>query len=105
MTFFALRVLPRAARARPALIGALAVGTAAVWGLGSFKPPAGALFAIAQTNLYVPRYRGARLSSSSCPRRSRCSWFGTAEIGTPRARVAGRTCRSDHGQAAPFREA
>jgi hypothetical protein len=49
--FFALSALPRAARALPPLIGALAVGAAAVWWLGSFKPPAGALFAIAQTSL------------------------------------------------------
>ncbi|TMH87190.1 MAG: hypothetical protein E6H47_09220 [Betaproteobacteria bacterium] len=38
------------------MIGALAVGAAAAWGLGSFKPSAGALFAIAHANPYVPEF-------------------------------------------------
>jgi benzoate membrane transport protein len=59
--FFALSALPRAARAIPPLIGALAVGAVAVWLLGSFRPPAGALFAIAQPNLYLPQFSWAAM--------------------------------------------
>ena len=59
--FFALSAAPRLARAVPPLIGALAVGAAAVWLLGSFKPPAGALFAFAQPNLYVPQFSWAAM--------------------------------------------
>jgi benzoate membrane transport protein len=59
--FFALSAAPRLARSFPPLIGALAVGAAAVWWLGSFKPPAGALFAFAQPNLYVPRFSWAAM--------------------------------------------
>jgi benzoate membrane transport protein len=40
----------------PPLIAALIAGAAAVWWLGSFKPPAGALFALAAPNLYVPQF-------------------------------------------------
>lgn len=40
----------------PPLIGALAAGALAVWWLGSFKPPAGALFGFAAPNLYVPQF-------------------------------------------------
>jgi benzoate membrane transport protein len=39
----------------PPLIGALLVGAVAVWALGSFTPPAGALFAIASPNFYAPQ--------------------------------------------------
>jgi benzoate membrane transport protein len=46
----------RFSRAIPPLIGALAVGAAAVWMLGAFKPPQGALFAFASPNLYVPKF-------------------------------------------------
>jgi benzoate membrane transport protein len=59
--FFAIAAVPRLARAVPPLIGALAVGALAVWWLGSFKPPAGALFAIAQPNLYVPEFSWAAM--------------------------------------------
>jgi benzoate membrane transport protein len=59
--FFALSALPRAARAIPPLIGALAVGAVAVWLLGSFRSPAGALFAIAQPNLYLPQFSWAAM--------------------------------------------
>jgi benzoate membrane transport protein len=59
--FFALSVLPRLARAIPPLIGALVVGAIAVWLLGSFEPPAGALFAVARPNLYVPQLSWAAL--------------------------------------------
>jgi benzoate membrane transport protein len=40
----------------PPLIGALVVGAVAIWVLGSFKPPAGALFAIAAPNFYAPQF-------------------------------------------------
>jgi benzoate membrane transport protein len=59
--FFVIAAVPRLARAVPPLIGALAVGALAVWWLGSFKPPAGALFAIAQPNLYVPEFSWAAM--------------------------------------------
>jgi len=54
--FFVLSAFPRAGRAMPPLIGALIAGGVAIWWLGSFKPPAGALFAIASPNLYVPQF-------------------------------------------------
>jgi benzoate membrane transport protein len=54
--FFIVSAVPRMARVIPALIAALVLGALAVWWLGSFKPPAGALFAIAQPNLYVPQF-------------------------------------------------
>jgi benzoate membrane transport protein len=56
VVFFTLAALPRFARLLPPLIGALIVGAAAIWFLGSFTPPAGALFAMAQPNLYVPQF-------------------------------------------------
>ena len=59
--FVALTALPKFARAAPPLIGALAVGAIAVWLQGSFKPPAGALFGIAQPNLYVPQFSWAAM--------------------------------------------
>lgn len=54
--FFVLAALPRLARLLPPLIGALIVGAAALWWLGGFTPPAGALFAFAEPNLYVPQF-------------------------------------------------
>ncbi len=59
--FIALTALPRLARALPPLVGALAVGALAVWLLGGFKPPAGALFAVAQPNLYLPQWSWAAM--------------------------------------------
>jgi benzoate membrane transport protein len=59
--FFVLTALPRLARALPPLIGALVVGAAALWLLGGFKPPPGALFAIAQPNLYIPQFSWAAM--------------------------------------------
>jgi benzoate membrane transport protein len=59
--FIALTALPRLARALPPLIGALAVGAVAVWLLGGFKPPAGALFAVAQPNVYLPQWSWAAM--------------------------------------------
>jgi benzoate membrane transport protein len=40
----------------PPLIAALVAGAAAIWILGSFKPPAGALFALASPNFYAPQF-------------------------------------------------
>lgn len=45
----------------PPLIAALVTGALAVWVLGAFKPPAGALFAFAAPNLYVPRFSWAAM--------------------------------------------
>jgi len=60
-TFFALAAVPRLARLLPPLIAALIVGAIAIWALGSFTPPAGALFAVAQPNLYVPEFSAAAM--------------------------------------------
>jgi benzoate membrane transport protein len=54
--FFALTATPRFARVLPPLIGALAAGALAVWALGAFRPPAGALFALAAPTLYAPEF-------------------------------------------------
>ena len=54
--FIALTAAPRISRAIPPLIGALAVGAVAIGLLGGFKPPAGAIFAVAAPNLYVPQF-------------------------------------------------
>jgi benzoate membrane transport protein len=59
--FVALSAAPRLARALPPLIGALVVGAFALWLLGAFKPPPGALFAIAKPNLYVPQFSWAAM--------------------------------------------
>ena len=56
LVFFALTAAPRLGRALPPLIAALVVGAIAIWGLGAFKPPAGALFALAAPNFYVPQF-------------------------------------------------
>lgn len=56
VTFFALSAAPRLARVLPPLIVALVVGAVAVWWLGSFTPPEGALFAFAQPKLYAPQF-------------------------------------------------
>ena len=45
----------------PPLIAALAVGAVAVWLLGAFKPPAGALFSLAAPNLYQPQFSWAAM--------------------------------------------
>jgi len=45
----------------PPLIAALVVGAVAVWILGAFKPPAGALFALASPNFYVPQFSWAAM--------------------------------------------
>lgn len=59
--FVALSAAPRLARAVPPLIGALVAGAIAVWLLGSFRPPEGALFALAQPRLYVPQFSWAAM--------------------------------------------
>jgi len=56
VAFFALSAAPRLARGVPALIAALVVGAIAIWVLGAFRPPAGALFALASPNVYVPQF-------------------------------------------------
>jgi benzoate membrane transport protein len=56
LTFVALSVLPRMARVVPPLIGAVIVGALAIWAVGAFRPPAGALFAFAAPNFYVPQF-------------------------------------------------
>lgn len=56
ITFVALSFFPRLGRVLPPLIAALIVGAVAIWWLGSFNPPAGALFAFAQPNFYVPQF-------------------------------------------------
>ena len=56
ITFFALSAAPRLARALPPLIGALIIGAIAVAMLGTFRPPAGTLFALAALNFYVPQF-------------------------------------------------
>jgi benzoate membrane transport protein len=40
----------------PPLIAALGVGSLAIWALGTFKPPAGALLALAAPNFYMPQF-------------------------------------------------
>jgi len=59
--FVVLTALPRLGRMLPPLIGALAAGALALWLLGGFKPPPGALLAIAQPNLYVPQFSWAAM--------------------------------------------
>jgi len=48
-------------RGLPPLIAALVVGAAAIAALGEFKPPAGALFALAAPNFYVPQLSWAAM--------------------------------------------
>lgn len=54
--FLALSTLPNLARFLPPLIGALIAGALAVFLLGSFTPPVGALFAFASPNFYAPQF-------------------------------------------------
>jgi benzoate membrane transport protein len=54
--FVALSILPRVARVLPPLIGALIAGAFALWWLGSFNPPSGAIFSFAQPKLFVPQF-------------------------------------------------
>ena len=54
--FVLLSTLPRLGRVLPPLIGAVIVGALAIWAVGAFKPPAGALFAFAAPNFYLPQF-------------------------------------------------
>ena len=45
----------------PPLIAALATGAVAIWALGAFNGPAGALFAFASPNFYVPQFSWAAM--------------------------------------------
>src|SRR5688572_17427580 len=45
----------------PPLIAALVAGALAIWMLGAFKPPPGALFALAAPNLYMPQLSWAAM--------------------------------------------
>ena len=56
--FFAFTKLDRVV---PPLIAALVTGAIAIWVLGAFKPPPGALFAFAAPNLYVPAFSWAAM--------------------------------------------
>lgn len=56
--FFAVT---RVSRFVPPLIAALIAGAVAIGVLGTFKPPAGALFAFAAPNLYVPQFSWAAM--------------------------------------------
>ena len=56
IAFFAFSAAARLARGVPPLIAALAAGAIAIWLLGAFRPPAGALFAVASPNFYVPQF-------------------------------------------------
>ena len=61
VAFFVVSAFPRISSRLPPLIAALAVGALAVWWLGSFKPPAGALFAFAAPNFHVPQFSWAAM--------------------------------------------
>ena len=61
VAFFTVSAFPKISRTVPPLIAALAVGALAVWWLGSFKPPAGALFAFAAPNFYAPQFSWAAM--------------------------------------------
>src|SRR5687767_2795744 len=45
----------------PPLIAAMIAGAIAIWLLGAFKPPPGALFALAAPNLYLPQFSWAAM--------------------------------------------
>jgi len=53
--------ISRLERIFPPLIAALITGAIAIGVLGAFKPPAGALFALAAPNLYVPQFSWAAM--------------------------------------------
>jgi benzoate membrane transport protein len=59
--FFLVTIVPKMSRLLPPLIAALIAGAAAIALLGAFKPPAGALFALAAPNLYVPQFSWAAM--------------------------------------------
>jgi benzoate membrane transport protein len=80
--FFAFSAFPRTRI--PPLIGALAVGALALWALGAFKPPAGALFALAAPNFYVPQFSWNAMVEPSSTRAA------TRRRSTPSPRPAAR---------------
>jgi benzoate membrane transport protein len=59
--FIALSIVPRMARVLPPLIGALMAGAVAVWWLGNFDPPAGAIFGFAEPKFFVPQFSWAAM--------------------------------------------
>ena len=61
VAFFTVSAFRKVSRTVPPLIAALAVGALAVWWLGSFRPPAGALFAFAAPNFYAPQFSWAAM--------------------------------------------
>lgn len=61
LVFLSISCAPRMARYVPPLIGALLAGALAVWLLGSFMPPTGALFSFASPNLYQPQWSWAAM--------------------------------------------
>jgi benzoate membrane transport protein len=61
VAWLALSALPRLGRVVPPLVGALAVGAVVMVWFGTFRPPAGALFAFASPNLYVPQFSWSAL--------------------------------------------
>lgn len=61
LVFLFISCVPRIARYVPPLIGALIAGALAVWVLGSFRPPTGALFSFASPNLYQPQWSWAAM--------------------------------------------
>jgi benzoate membrane transport protein len=61
LVFLLISCAPRIARYVPPLIGALLAGALAVWLLGSFRPPSGALFSFASPNLYQPQWSWAAM--------------------------------------------
>ena len=76
----------------PPLIAALVAGAVAIWLLGAFQPPAGALFAFASPNFYVPQF----------------SWGAMVELVVPLAitvlavqNAQGIAILATHGHAAP----
>jgi benzoate membrane transport protein len=59
LAFVFLTLVPM--RAVPPLIGALVAGAIAIAVLGAFRPPPGALFALAAPNLYLPQFSWAAM--------------------------------------------
>ncbi|MGE3990273.1 benzoate/H(+) symporter BenE family transporter [Pseudorhodoplanes sp.] len=59
--FVLLSIVPVVARLLPPLIGALIAGAAAVWWLGNFNAPAGAIFSFAEPKLFVPQFSWAAM--------------------------------------------
>jgi benzoate membrane transport protein len=56
IVFIVLTIMPRLGKILPPLIGALMAGAVVVWLMGSFNPPSGALFSLAQPDLRMPQF-------------------------------------------------